>query len=197
MYLPISVVIADDHVLYRQTLATCITASADLQLLGTAATGAGLVELVKQHHPDIALVDVRMPGMDGMETCRRLLQLQPGIGVIAITMHANEIYVQEMLKAGARGYLLKDAEAGHIIKTIKEVHRQGTGFDPHCTPVLTRFINGDHIGCKLNELQKQVMTLIGEGCSSEDIAARLNKGIDSVHLLRKKTVRNLPGRKSN
>lgn len=59
------------------------------------------------------------------------------------------------------------------------MYRQGTGFDPHCTPVLTRFINGDHIGCKLNEVQKQVMTLIGEGYSSEEIAAKLHKGIDT------------------
>jgi DNA-binding NarL/FixJ family response regulator len=66
------------------------------------------------------------------------------------------------------------------------MYRQGTGFDPHCTPVLTRFINGDHIGCKLNEVQKQVMLLIGEGYSSEQIAAKLHKGIDTIHLLPKK-----------
>lgn len=184
-HLPIGVVLADNHTLYRQTLAGIITATAGLKLVGSAATGEEAIEIVRQHPTDVALIDVRMPGMDGMETGRRMLQIRPTIGIIAITMYADENYMEEMMKAGARGYLLKDAEQDRIIRTIKDVYEQGTGFDPQCTPVLTNFINGNCTRCKLNEAQKEVMKLVGEGYTSAEMTGMLNRGIDSVEGIRK------------
>jgi hypothetical protein len=156
----------------------------------TALAVAGLISKLSRFrcyyfHCRTKTVGSAATGQEAIETTRRMLQLQPSIGIIAITMHSDESYMEEMMKAGARGYLLKDAEQDRIIRTIKDVYGQGTGFDPQCTAVLTNFINGNCSGCKLNEAQKEVMRLIGEGYKSSEMTRMLNRGIDSVEGIRK------------
>jgi DNA-binding NarL/FixJ family response regulator len=171
--------------LYCQALAACLAKHKDIELVAYTGSGPELLLLVKQRHIDVVLVDIRMTGMDGIETCRKSLELQPGIGVIAITMYDDPAYVAEMYKAGALGYLLKDAEEEDIIASIKAVYKKGTSFDAHSTPALNDLVCSKHAACKLNERQKQAMILVGKSYTSEQMKGILNMGIDSVNLLRK------------
>lgn len=117
----IRIVLVDDQTLVRQGIQTLLELEEDLEVVGTAADGREAITVVQREHPDVVLMDVRMPQLDGVAATRELLRLRPELGVIILTTFDDDEYVFEGLKAGARGYMLKDTSAEEIVAAVRAV----------------------------------------------------------------------------
>lgn len=121
--IPIRLVIADDHEIYRDGLKIMLRKQSDIEVIGEASNGKELVELTRKLEPDIILTDIVMPVMDGIDATRRLSQMYPAINIIALSMFDQDNLIIDMLEAGAKGYLLKNADKGEIIEAIKSIFK--------------------------------------------------------------------------
>src|SRR6266545_286697 len=124
---PIRILLADDHAVVRQGFKMILDAQADMEILGEAGNGREAVELAEKLHPDVVVMDVAMPELNGIEATRRLVQSAPHTRVLALSMHKDSVYVREILRAGARGYLLKDSPAGDLLAAVRAV-ASGEGY---------------------------------------------------------------------
>ncbi|MGA7669744.1 MAG: response regulator transcription factor [Nitrolancea sp.] len=120
---PIRVVLADDHPLFREGVAALIARTSDIVLVAEAGTGEDVLRLVDEHSPDLVLMDLKMPGMGGVEATRRLVEGHPDVGVIILTMSEEDDTVFSALRAGARSYVLKDADRGTLLRAIRAAVR--------------------------------------------------------------------------
>jgi DNA-binding NarL/FixJ family response regulator len=118
---PVRVVLADDHPMYRYGVAAVLATADEIDLVGEASDGAELIALAAREHPDVVLTDLAMPGLDGASACRELLARQPDLGVLVLTMHADDESLVSALRAGARGYLVKGADKAELIRSILAV----------------------------------------------------------------------------
>src|SRR5258708_5608496 len=134
----IRILLADDHSLVRQGFRAILSAQQDMQIVGEAASGREAVELAEKLQPDVAVMDVTMPELNGIEATRRLATVSPRTRVLALSMHKDSVYVREILRAGARGYLLKDAADSDLIAAVRAVYR-GEGYlsPPISEPLLS------------------------------------------------------------
>jgi DNA-binding NarL/FixJ family response regulator len=121
----IRLIVADDHQLVREGLVRLLGLETDLQVMGVASSGEEAITMVERHQPDVALLDVRMPGMGGIEATREIVARWPEIGVILLTMHDEEDVIFEGMAAGARAYLLKDCSHQELVNTLREVSQGG------------------------------------------------------------------------
>jgi DNA-binding NarL/FixJ family response regulator len=121
--IPIRLVIADDHEIYRDGLKIMLRKQSDIEVIGEASNGKELVELTRKLEPDIILTDIVMPVMDGIDATRRLTQMYPAINIIALSMFDQDNLIIDMLEAGAKGYLLKNADKAEIIEAIKSIFK--------------------------------------------------------------------------
>jgi DNA-binding NarL/FixJ family response regulator len=184
------VVLADDHPLFREGVASLLERSGDAVLVGEAATGEEAVRLADELLPDIVLMDLKMPGMGGTEATRRIVGHNPHIGVIVLTMFEDDESVFAALKAGARGYVLKDADRGMLLEAIRAVARgeallgpsvagrvleQFAQASPHVPgssgPYVSSVRPGSFDGLTPRELE--VLNLIARGLRNREIAGRL------------------------
>ena len=183
----IRVVIADDHPVFRDGLRALLAATPDLELVGEAADGAAVIDVVANTSPDIVVMDVRMPGLDGVEATRRLATLAPRSRVIVLTMFDDDASVFAAMRAGARGYLVKGADADEIVGAIRAVAAGEAVFGAAlATRILGFFANPRAAGMlpfpDLTDREHEILELIARGLANDAIAARL--GISP------KTVRN-------
>src|ERR1700685_1762282 len=118
---PVRVVLADDHPMYRYGVAPALATATEIELVGEASDAAGLIALVAAERRDVVLTDLAMPGLDGASACRQLLARQPDLGVLVLTMHADDESLVSALRAGARGYLVKGADKAELIRAILAV----------------------------------------------------------------------------
>src|SRR5215471_498019 len=121
------ILLCDDHAVVRQGFKALLGAQADMEVVGEAANGREAVELAEQLRPDIIVMDVAMPELNGIEATRRLVAANTHTKVIALSMHKDSVYVREILRAGARGYLLKDSGAGDLVTAVRAI-AQGEGY---------------------------------------------------------------------
>lgn len=200
---PIRVAIADDQTLLRQTLRALINAQPDMEAPWEAANGQEAVSLVSTHQPDVLLLDIRMPGMDGLNALHQIRAHQPHspTSIIMLTMYELDEYVRQALADGANGFLLKDAEPELILDAIRHVQTDGPQLSPSITKTLiTQFINATQpktpsddqaILDDLTPREREVLALIAQGHTNEDIMAALHisKGTIKTHIaaLRRKT----------
>ncbi|RJP32256.1 MAG: DNA-binding response regulator [Actinobacteria bacterium] len=173
----IKVLIADDHRLVREGLVNLLRISPDIEVVGEAGNGEEAVARARSLKPDIILMDISMPGMNGITATQVIGRELPDTGVIMLTMLDQETYVYEAVKAGATGYLLKNAGFEELVKAIKEVHKGGATLHPEAQAhLLKEYVylarnNQDTYGLSSREFE--VLQLLADGMSNKEIAAKL------------------------
>lgn len=178
----IRILLADDHSMVRQGFRRILEAQADFQIVGEASDGREAMALTEQLRPDIVVMDVAMPGMNGIEATRRIVESSPRTKVLALSMHRDSVYVREILRAGARGYLLKDAFDADLVAAVRAVAR-GEGY---IAPAVADSVLSDyrqHVSDPLDLLtarEREVLQLIAEGKTNKEIATLLNLSVYTV-----------------
>ena len=174
------ILLADDHAVVRQGFKMILGAQADMEIVGEAANGREAVELAAELHPDIVVMDVAMPELNGIEATRRLTAANPHIRVIALSMHKDSVYVREILRAGARGYLLKDVSLDQLVNAVKTVAAGGSLVAPMVTQRLLSGLERMHNEFTsldrpdpLTERETEILRLMAGGYSNKEIANSL------------------------
>ena len=170
---PIRILLADDHDLVRAGIRSLLQNLPDVDVIAEANDGNEALNLIEQKHPDLVLMDIAMPGLNGLETTRRVAKEFPQVRVIILSMHAIEEYVIQALRAGARGYLLKDSNVAELELAIHAVMRDETYLSPAVSKHITEYIRQFSQPSPLEQLtprQREIMQLLAEGHSTQEIA---------------------------
>jgi len=180
----IRVLLADDHAVLREGLRSLLSLRDDIEVVGEATNGLVALEMVRQLRPDVVVMDIAMPVMDGLEATRRLKQEHPETRVLILTQHDNREYVFSLLQAGAAGYVLKKAGGAEVATAIRSVFQEGAFLPPGIArEVMDRYIQRppEETGRPhLTEREKQVLCLIAEGKSNKEIAELLCLSVKTV-----------------
>ena len=186
---PIRVLIADDHPIVRQGLATVLDQEQDLEVVGQASNGHEAVAQASRLHPDVVLMDLQMPGMDGVEAIQHIKAEDPDIGVIILTTYDTDEYIFRGVEAGARAYLLKDSPPEEVLNAIRIVNRGESLVQPRvASRLLDRFSQlsrGPASQEILSSRELEVLQLMATGAANKEIAAQLLIGESTVktHLI--------------
>jgi two-component system response regulator NreC len=178
----IRILLADDHAVVRQGFKMILAAQADMEIVGEAGNGREALDLAGQLQPDLVVMDVAMPELNGIEATRRLADLSPRTRVLALSMHKDSVYVREILRAGARGYLLKDAISSDLLAAVRAVAR-GEGY---LSPGVSDAVLNDyrrHVTDPIDLLssrEREVLQMIAEGKTNKEIATVLNLSVYTV-----------------
>ena len=174
--------LADDHTILRKGVRLLLDSQPDLEVVGEARTGREAIDQALKLRPDVVIMDVSMPEINGIEGTRQICAALPHTRVIGLSMHKDAVYVREILRAGARGYLLKDSEDEDLLRAIRSVHR-GEAF---LSPAISDAVLSDyrkHVSNPIDQLtsrEREILTMIAEGKSNKEIAAALNLSVYTV-----------------
>lgn len=194
MNAPLRVMLADDHTLVRAGLHKLLDTLPGVEVVGEAGDGQALLELAAQQRPDVVLMDIAMPGLNGLETTARLLQDNPAVRVMILSMHQSEEYVRRALRLGAVAYLLKDAAPMELELALAAVMRGET----YLSPAVSKGVVSDYVqrlraddqpGEQLSPRQREVLQLIAEGLSTKEIARKLDLSVKTVETHRTSVMR--------
>ncbi len=171
---PIRVLIVDDHVMVRRGLATFLRAFSELALAGEAGSGEEAIRLSAELRPDVILMDMMLPGINGPEAIRTIRQRQPDVQILALTSFKEGELIRDALEAGAIGYLLKDVSADELASAIRAAHGGRSTLSPEATQSLVQTVSQPRaLSFELTERERVVLGLMAEGLSNTQIAARL------------------------
>ena len=170
------IVIADDHLVVRMGLETILSLEDDFEVVGRAQNGEEAVKAVTESRANVVIMDLMMPGMNGVEATRRIRAVAPGVKVVVFTSYATSKEVGEALEAGADGALVKDCGDGELVKAIRSVMDGGRVIDAE----ISRELEKREDLPQLTERQREVITLVSKGFTNADIAERLGVGLDCV-----------------
>lgn len=182
-----NIIIADDHPVFRFGMRSLLETQADMAVVGEASSGEEAISMAASLQPDLILMDVNMPGINGIEATRQIAQTSPHIGILVITMFDNDL-VFDAMRAGARGYLLKGADPGETLRAIRAVANGEAIFSPKVAERLVAFLSSEtskatqHLFPELTEREREILALISQGLTNKAIAERL--------VLSPKTIRN-------
>jgi len=184
----ISILLADDHAIFRYGLRAMLGSTPEFEVVGEATTGEEAIARAAKLRPDVVLMDIQMPGINGIESTRRILESDPSVGVIVLTMFDDDDSVFAAMRAGARGYVLKGADGGEVLKVIRAVASGEAHFGPEIAQRLMNFFTApkpstlSEVFPELTAREREVLDLIARGRGNAEIARRL--------FLSPKTVRN-------
>jgi DNA-binding NarL/FixJ family response regulator len=194
----IKIMLADDHNLFRQGLRRILETQPDFLVVAEAASGLEAIEAAKEHRPDVAIVDMAMKELNGIETTAQLLRYSPDTAVLILSMYDDERYVMRAVRSGARGYLLKDTLEEGIIEGVRQIHSGQPYFSPSVAKVLQQAHSRDAKGKKvddryelLTDRERQLYHMLAEGQSNKDIAARLGLSLHTVETHRTRIMEKL------
>jgi two-component system response regulator NreC len=184
---PVRILLADDHTVMRSGLRLILERQPDFQVIGEAADGREAVERAEQLAPDVVVIDIAMPRLNGLDATRQIIAKNPAASVVVLSMHSDESYIVRALKAGARGYLLKDSAEADLINAIRAVN-EGKAF---FSPVISRMLAEDFVrqiqerGVEdsyelLTMREREVLHLLAEGKSNKETASVLNLSLYTV-----------------
>ncbi len=184
------VLLADDHKILRQGLRTLLEQEKDIQIVGEADTGRSSVELAGELAPDVVIMDVAMPDLNGIDATRRIADVKPRTRVLALSMHSAGRYVGGMLQAGARGYILKDCAAEELTHAIRTVMAGQVYVSPGVTGTIVndyvRQLTAADQPATLTPREREVLQLLAEGGSTANIAAGLSLSVKTIETHRKR-----------
>jgi DNA-binding NarL/FixJ family response regulator len=169
----IRVLVVDDHAMVRAGLSQLVAGSADMELVGQAADGWEAVDLAGRTIPDVVLMDLAMPGLDGVAATRRIAKEHPGIHIVVLTSFSDRERILEALDAGADGYLLKDADADELLRGIRAAARGEAPLDPKVARALLTSRAERRDGPALTDREQEVLSLVADGLANKLIAQRL------------------------
>lgn len=181
----IRVLLVDDHELVRQGIAAMLHGATEMQVVGEAKTGREAIEVARRDLPDVVLMDVRMPDMDGLEATKRIKQERPRTAVIMLTMHDNPAYLRDAVRAGAAGYLLKDVSKDELIDAVRQVATGGAFIESQMLKGMLSEMKPDATAPaspakNLTKREREILALIAEGMSNREIAGRLVVSSETV-----------------
>jgi len=189
----IRILLADDHALVRQGFRMILEEQPDMEIVGQAGNGREAVELASKLHPDVAVMDVAMPELNGIEATRRITTVSPRTRVLALSMHKDSMYVREILRAGARGYLLKDSGDADLVAAVRAVAKG----DGYISPSVSGAVLSDyrrHVTDPLDLLtsrEREVLQMIAEGKTNKEIATSLSLSVYTVEAHRGRVMEKL------
>lgn len=170
--------LADDHRMFRQGLRELLERKTQFEVVGEATTGREALEKVATLRPDIVLLDIQMPELDGVAVAREIAQHYPDVKIVMLTMYRQDQHLLDAIKAGARAYLLKDADAAELIDVIERVARGEAALDPSLTgrvfDAFRRLSSADERGEQLTEREREILELVAAGHDNRTVAARLH-----------------------
>jgi DNA-binding NarL/FixJ family response regulator len=199
----IRVLLAEDHTLVRAGIRALLDSFDEITVVGEASDGREAARQARELQPDVILMDIAMPGLNGLEATSRIARTCPGTRVLILTMHSNEEYVVQALRAGASGYLVKEAATGELHRAISSVARGQTYLSPsisRCT--VERLMEDERTSVssldQLTPRQREILQLLAEGRSTRDIAALLSVSVKTVEthrarLMERLDIRDIPG----
>jgi DNA-binding NarL/FixJ family response regulator len=194
---PVRILVADDHATVRQGLKLLIDSQPDMCVVGEAADGTGVLHQAEALKPDIIVMDISMPGMNGLVATRTLKRVQPHVAIVALTRHDDDTYLDELLRAGASGYVLKQSAPVEFLKAIRAVAAGGVYLDPRMTPRVADGLLAGHREAPnrprvpISERESEVLRLIAVGHSNKEVATLLKISVKTVEVHKTNGMRKL------
>lgn len=187
------ILLVDDHTLVRKGFRLILAQEPDLEVVGEASSGREAIESARRLSPDIVILDVAMPEMNGIATTRALLDLNPDCRVLMLSMHGDPMYVRESLRVGARGYLLKEAIDHDLLTAVRALARGQSYLSPAVSNAVLVDYRERAVGPldQLTAREREVLQLLAEGLTAKDIAARLDISIYTVDAHRSRILKKL------
>jgi two-component system, NarL family, response regulator NreC len=182
------ILLADDHVTVRQGLKMLIESQGDMTVVSEASDGTAAVEQARILRPDVVVMDISMPGMNGLVATRTLKSIQPDSVIVILTRHGDDAYLQELLRAGADGYVLKQSAASELVQAIRATAARNQYLDSALTARVTagflakRGRKAPGTGVSLSDREAEVLRLIAAGHSNKEIAAQLELSVKTVEV---------------
>ena len=193
---PLRILLADDHVTVRHGLKLLIDSQDDMQVVSEVSDGAAAITGALELHPDVIVMDISMPGMNGLDATKKLKQQQPGAAIITLTRHSDDAYLQELLRAGVLGYVLKQSAPAELLQAI----RAAAAGEPYLDSTLAKRVTSGFMakegrastaGAVLSDREAEVLRRIAAGYSNKEIAARLDLSVKTVEAHKANAMRKL------
>lgn len=189
------VLLVDDHKMFREALRALLERSSEIEVIGETGNGIDTLKLVAATSPDIVCMDIGLPGMNGVETTRRLKAAHPSVKIIALSIYNQRRYVLDMIEAGANAYITKDEASDELLRAIDAVQRDRSYLCPDVATLITQGISrhdkNSVTPVRLGEREQQVLRQVAKGSTSIQIAARMNIAVSTVEVHRRNIMRKL------
>lgn len=189
---PIRILLADDHTVMRRGIRLLLESQPEFSVVAEASDGRQAVQQAEATLPDVAVMDIAMPNLSGIEAAQRIASAQPNTAIVILSMHSDEGYVLRALKVGAKGYLLKDSAEGDLIEAIKAVHQGKTFFSPEISKMLVedyvreiRTRGAEDTYDLLTSREREILQLLAERKSNKEIAQALNISVYTIETHRR------------